>query len=72
MLKETKTEKTIVFCDIFIFGSISIGGERGPGTLPPSRYAYVVQAVQTEKHYSKAIQSHNKESRGFGQTILSS
>ena len=33
MLKETKTDETIVFCLIFIIGSISIGG--GPGPLGP-------------------------------------
>ena len=39
MLKETETEETIVFCHIFIIGSISIGG--GPGPLGPSSgYAY--------------------------------
>ena len=35
MLKETKTDETIVFfCHIFIIGNISIGG--GPGPLAPS------------------------------------
>ena len=39
MLKETKTEETIVFCHIFIIGSISIGG--GPDPLgSPYGYAY--------------------------------
>ena len=40
MLKETKTDETIVFfCPIFMIGSISIGG--GPGPLGrPSGYAY--------------------------------
>ena len=35
MLKETKTEETIVFfCDIFIIGSILIGGGAGSLGLP--------------------------------------
>ena len=38
LLKETETEETIVFCDIFIIGSISIGG--GPGPLTPPGYVY--------------------------------
>ena len=38
MLKETKTEKNnSLFCDIFIIGSISIGGS--PGSLAPPGYA---------------------------------
>ena len=39
MLKETETDETIVFCHIFIIGSISIGGGLGP-LNPPSGYAY--------------------------------
>ena len=37
MQKETKTEETIVFfvCDIFIIGSISIGGGAGPPLATP-------------------------------------
>ena len=35
MLKETKTDETIVFCHIFIIGSISIGGGPGPLASPP-------------------------------------
>ena len=30
MLKETEAEETAVVCDIFIMGSILIGGEPGP------------------------------------------
>ena len=35
MLKETETEETIVFCDVFIIGSISIGGWGGGPPGPP-------------------------------------
>ena len=34
MQKETKTDETIVFCHIFIMGSISIGGVRAPWAPP--------------------------------------
>ena len=34
MLKETKTDETIVFCHIFIIGSISIGGGPDPWAPP--------------------------------------
>ena len=33
MLKETKTDETIVFCHILIIGSISIGGGPPPPPL---------------------------------------
>ena len=37
MLKETKTDLTILFCHIFIIGSISIGGARAPWAPPMAR-----------------------------------
>ena len=44
MLKETESEETKLFCPIFIFGGISIGGD--PGSLSPyPGYAYVPSTV---------------------------
>ena len=34
MPKETETEETILFCDIFIIGSILIGGGQVPWAPP--------------------------------------
>ena len=44
MQKETKTEETIVFfvCDIFIIGSISIGGAGPPLATPMSGIVTVI------------------------------
>ena len=42
MLKEAETEAKSFFCDIFIIGSISIGGTRVHQA--PSGYAYVAQS----------------------------
>ena len=45
MLKKTETEETVssLFCDIFIIGSISIGGGGAELPGPPSGYVYATQ-----------------------------
>ena len=41
MLKESETEETISFCNIFITGGISIGGGGGGPPVLPLCYACV-------------------------------
>ena len=65
MLKNTKTDETIVFfCHIFIIGSIPIG--RGP-LGPPSGYAYalwcrarVVTSMRSKINFATTVNSKTK------------
>ena len=57
MLKETKAEETIVFFrDIFIIGSISIGGEAGP-PAPPIEMLPMIKMSQKKTIVSSALVS---------------